>query len=66
MILFHYFSVPARIYSFGQTIRKPWHESVVLPCSAVGNPKREWFKNDLILHSIPNHNVQVHKHSTIN
>ncbi|XP_014291200.1 cell adhesion molecule Dscam2 isoform X4 [Halyomorpha halys] len=53
--------VPAKISSFGQIVRKPWHETVTLPCMAVGNPtpKREWLKNDVILHSMPNHNVQV-------
>ncbi|CAH1390384.1 unnamed protein product [Nezara viridula] len=53
--------VPAKISSFGQIVRKPWHETVTLACMAVGNPtpKREWLKNDVILHSVPNHNVQV-------
>ena len=51
--------VPARIISFGGTIVKPWRSPAVLHCSAVGQPKREWFKSDSLMHQGAIHNAQI-------
>lgn len=39
--------IPAKIISFGGTIIRPWKTSASLPCFGVGQPRREWFKDDL-------------------
>ncbi|XP_059226041.1 cell adhesion molecule Dscam2 isoform X4 [Stomoxys calcitrans] len=41
--------VPGRIVSFGGPIVRPWRSTVTLACTAVGKPKREWFKADVPL-----------------
>lgn len=51
--------VPARIISFGGPIIRPWKTSTSLFCLAVGQPRREWYKNDIPLKSIAFYNGQV-------
>ena len=51
--------VPARIVSFGGPVVRPWKTSATLSCLAVGLPRREWFKSDIPLKSVPFHNGQV-------
>lgn len=51
--------VPARIVSFGGPVVRPWKTSATLPCLAVGQPKREWFKSDIPLRSVAFHSGQV-------
>lgn len=51
--------VPARIISFGGPIISPWKTSASLFCLAVGHPRREWYKNDIPLKSIPFYNGQI-------
>lgn len=51
--------VPARIISFGGSIVRPWRSTVTLPCTAVGKPKREWFKGDVALRQGGLHNSQL-------
>lgn len=51
--------IPARIISFGGTLVKPWRSPAVLHCSAVGQPKREWFKSDNVMHQGAIHNAQI-------
>ncbi|KAL9905344.1 Down syndrome cell adhesion molecule 2 isoform 5-T8 [Glossina fuscipes fuscipes] len=51
--------VPARIVSFGGPIVRPWRSTVTLPCTAVGKPKREWFKTDMPLRQGGLHNSQL-------
>lgn len=51
--------VPARIISFGGPIIRPWKTSTSLYCLAVGQPRREWYKNDIPLKSIAFYNGQV-------
>jgi hypothetical protein len=46
--------IPAKIISFGMTIIKPWKSTVQFPCAAVGQPRREWFKNDIQMSSFFN------------
>lgn len=36
--------VPARIWSFGGHVVRPWRGSATLECNAVGHPTREWYK----------------------
>lgn len=38
--------VPARVISFGKTVIRPWRTSVTVYCHAVGQPRREWYKNE--------------------
>lgn len=52
---------PARIVSFGGPIVRPWRSTVTLPCTAVGKPKREWFKGDSILRQGSMHNLELHE-----
>uniref|UniRef100_A0A1I8MHL2 Uncharacterized protein n=1 Tax=Musca domestica TaxID=7370 RepID=A0A1I8MHL2_MUSDO len=51
--------VPARIVSFGGPIVRPWRSTVTLACTAVGKPKREWFKTDVPLRQGGLHNTQL-------
>ncbi|XP_017957799.1 Down syndrome cell adhesion molecule-like protein Dscam2 isoform X3 [Drosophila navojoa] len=51
--------VPARIISFGGSVVRPWRSTVTLPCTAVGKPKREWFKGDVALRQGGLHNSQL-------
>ncbi|XP_034120783.1 Down syndrome cell adhesion molecule-like protein Dscam2 isoform X7 [Drosophila guanche] len=51
--------VPARIISFGGPAVRPWRATVTLPCTAVGKPKREWFKSDVPLRQGGLHNSQL-------
>nr|XP_036670825.1 Down syndrome cell adhesion molecule-like protein Dscam2 isoform X14 [Drosophila suzukii] len=51
--------VPARIISFGGSVVRPWRSTVTLPCTAVGKPKREWFKSDVALRQGGMHNSQL-------
>lgn len=41
--------VPARIISFGIAIVRPWKSTISFPCVAVGQPRREWYKNDIAM-----------------
>ncbi|XP_037907266.1 Down syndrome cell adhesion molecule-like protein Dscam2 isoform X13 [Hermetia illucens] len=51
--------VPARIVSFGGPVVRPWTSTVSLSCTAVGKPRREWFKGDIVLRTEEMHNVQL-------
>ncbi|XP_055627632.1 cell adhesion molecule Dscam2 isoform X6 [Toxorhynchites rutilus septentrionalis] len=51
--------VPAKIVSFGGLTIRPWKTSASLNCMAVGQPRREWFKGDVLLRSGSHHNVQI-------
>ncbi|XP_073841216.1 cell adhesion molecule Dscam2-like [Musca autumnalis] len=51
--------VPARIVSFGGPIVRPWRSTVTLACTAVGKPKRDWFKTDIPLRQGGLHNTQL-------
>ncbi|XP_032574370.1 Down syndrome cell adhesion molecule-like protein Dscam2 isoform X6 [Drosophila sechellia] len=51
--------IPARIISFGGPVVRPWRSTVTLPCTAVGKPKREWFKSDVALRQGGLHNSQL-------
>lgn len=51
--------VPARIISFGGSIVRPWRSSASLPCHAVGQPRREWYKGDIPLRAGYSHNAQL-------
>ncbi|XP_052566813.1 cell adhesion molecule Dscam2 isoform X6 [Culex pipiens pallens] len=51
--------VPAKIVSFGGMTIRPWKTSASLNCMAVGQPRREWFKGDILLRSGSHHNVQI-------
>ncbi|XP_058457694.1 cell adhesion molecule Dscam2 isoform X15 [Malaya genurostris] len=51
--------VPAKIVSFGGLTIRPWKTSASLNCMAVGQPRREWFKGDILLRSGSHHNVQI-------
>ncbi|XP_073976314.1 Down syndrome cell adhesion molecule 2 isoform X7 [Rhodnius prolixus] len=51
--------VPARVVSFGQVVRRPWHEPVSLPCLAVGAPRREWLKNEAIVRPSNDNNLEI-------
>lgn len=51
--------IPARIISFGGTLVKPWRAPAILHCSAVGQPKRDWFKSDNLMHQGAIHNAQL-------
>jgi Down syndrome cell adhesion protein 1 len=46
--------VPAKIISFGISIVKPWKSTVQFPCMAAGQPRREWFKNDISMNAFFN------------
>ncbi|XP_065091075.1 cell adhesion molecule Dscam2 isoform X7 [Ochlerotatus camptorhynchus] len=51
--------VPAKIVSFGGLTIRPWKTSASLNCMAVGQPRREWFKGDVLLRSGSHHNIQI-------
>lgn len=51
--------IPARIITFGGPIIRPWKSSVSLLCLAVGLPRREWYKNDVLLNSLNFFNGQI-------
>ncbi|XP_032309652.1 Down syndrome cell adhesion molecule-like protein Dscam2 isoform X6 [Drosophila ananassae] len=51
--------IPARIISFGGPVVRPWRSTVTLPCTAVGKPKRDWFKSDVVLRQGGVHNTQL-------
>lgn len=51
--------VAARIISFGGPVIRPWKLSTSLYCLAVGQPRREWYKNDISLKSIAFYSGQV-------
>lgn len=51
--------VLAKIISFGGSVIKTWRSSAQLSCMAVGNPRREWYKGDVILRQGNSHNVQI-------
>ncbi|KAH8316801.1 hypothetical protein KR074_008628 [Drosophila pseudoananassae] len=51
--------IPARIISFGGPVVRPWRSTVTLPCTAVGKPKRDWFKSDVVLRQGGLHNTQM-------
>lgn len=46
--------VPAKVVSFGTTIVKPWKSTVQFACMATGQPRREWYKNDVSMNSFFN------------
>ncbi|XP_037034782.1 Down syndrome cell adhesion molecule-like protein Dscam2 isoform X7 [Bradysia coprophila] len=52
--------LPAKIVSFGGSIIRAWRTSASLACTAVGKPRREWFKGDVPLRQGATHNVQIH------
>lgn len=52
--------VPAKIVSFGGAVIRAWRTSASLACTAVGKPRREWFKGDTPLRQGATHNVQLH------
>lgn len=39
--------VAARIVDFGGPVIRAWRSAATLPCTAVGKPKREWYRNEL-------------------
>lgn len=51
--------VLAKIISFGGPVIRTWRSSVTLSCMAVGNPRREWYKGDVLLRQGHSHNVQI-------
>ncbi|GAB0100349.1 Down syndrome cell adhesion molecule-like protein Dscam2 [Sergentomyia squamirostris] len=51
--------VPGRIISFGGLMVKAWRSAAVLPCQAVGQPRREWFKGDISLRQSGFNNMQI-------
>ena len=51
--------IPARIISFGGPVIRPWKTSTSLYCLGVGQPRREWYKNDIPLKSIAFYSGQV-------
>ncbi|CAH1170098.1 unnamed protein product [Phaedon cochleariae] len=51
--------VPSRIISFGGLVVRPWRNSVSFNCEAVGSPRREWLRGDLILKGGAAHNIQL-------
>ncbi|XP_021698636.1 Down syndrome cell adhesion molecule-like protein Dscam2 isoform X6 [Aedes aegypti] len=51
--------IPAKIVSFGGLTIRPWKTSASLNCMAVGQPRREWFKGDVLLRSGSHHNIQI-------
>ncbi|XP_074032455.1 Down syndrome cell adhesion molecule 2 isoform X3 [Leptinotarsa decemlineata] len=51
--------VPARIISFGGFVVRPWRNSVSFSCEAVGSPRREWLRGDIILKGGATHNIQL-------
>lgn len=51
--------VLAKIISFGGPVVRTWRSSVTLSCMAVGNPRREWYKGDVLLRQGHSHNVQI-------
>ena len=51
--------VPARIVSFGGVVIRSWRSSVTLACTAVGKPKRDWFRNDIPMRQGSTHNMQL-------
>lgn len=46
--------VPAKIISFGMTVVRPWKSTVQFNCVAVGQPRRDWFKNDISMNTFFN------------
>ncbi|KAF5279124.1 hypothetical protein FQA39_LY05802 [Lamprigera yunnana] len=50
--------VPARIISFGGQIVRSWRSSVSLPCTAVGSPRREWYRGEHIIKGV-DHKQQI-------
>lgn len=51
--------VLAKIISFGGPVIRTWRSSVTLSCMAVGSPRREWYKGDMLLRQGHSHNVQI-------
>jgi hypothetical protein len=51
--------VSAKIISFGGSIIRPWKTTVTLTCLAVGQPRREWFKNEISLKNMGLYSGQV-------
>lgn len=51
--------VAARIVSFGGLLVIPWKQTANLQCTAVGQPKLEWYKKDSVLRTGTGHNVQI-------
>lgn len=51
--------IPARIISFGGPVIRPWKTTVSLFCLGVGQPRREWYKNEIPLKSNTFYNGQV-------
>ncbi|XP_041633226.1 cell adhesion molecule Dscam2 isoform X4 [Drosophila kikkawai] len=51
--------VPARIISFGGQVVRPFRSTVTMPCTAVGKPKRDWFKGDEVVRQGSLHNSQM-------
>lgn len=51
--------VPAKLISFGGATIRPWKTPTTLSCLAVGQPRREWFKNDISLKNIAFYSGQV-------
>jgi hypothetical protein len=49
--------IPAKIISFGTSIIRAWKSTVQFPCMAVGQPRREWFKNDISMSTFFNGQV---------
>lgn len=51
--------IAARIVSFGGLVIIPWKQTANLQCTAVGQPKLEWYKKDSILKNGAGNNVQI-------
>lgn len=51
--------VVARIVSFGGPVITAWRSTTTLSCMALGKPRREWFKGEMILRQGASHNVQM-------
>lgn len=46
--------VSAKIISFGMTVIRPWKSTVQFQCISVGQPRRDWFKNDISMNTFFN------------
>lgn len=51
--------VLAKIISFGGPVIRTWRSSVTLSCMAVGSPRREWYKGDVLVRQGHSHNAQI-------
>lgn len=51
--------VPARIVAFGGPVVRAWRSTATLSCTAVGKPKREWYRNEMPIRQGSTHNTQL-------